>query len=178
MGMTIENVTPRLEHRTVLCETGKFETWMLDGQPVLRRDKGYEWFNHDKPATLYDCRESGVYDRVISEQEFERLLDEFKRQPTVNKFFIETYTMPVGCTAWIQANRFPDVLDEEKLYGIWQSMVKEVKRAHPKARTIRMLKRRSAEQAFRDRESSICNREWELSPKEGKYRVTMYVKAA
>ena len=95
-----------------------------------------------------------------------------------NVFFIETYTMPVGCTAWIQANRFPDVLDEEKLYGIWQAMVKEVKRDYPKARTIRMLKRRSAEAAFRDRESSICNREWELSPKEGKYRVTMYVTKA
>ena len=79
MGMTVETITPRLEHRTVLWDTGKFETWMLDGQPVLRRDKGYEWFNHDQPATLYDCRETGHFDRIIDVQEFDKLLSEYKQ---------------------------------------------------------------------------------------------------
>ena len=92
-----------------------------------------------------------------------------------NLFHIETYTMPVGCTAWIQANHFPHLEDEERVYGIWQAMVKEVERDYPKARMIRALKRRSIEAAFSDRESSICNREWVLSSTAGKYRVTMYV---
>ena len=178
MGVTVEKITERLDCKVEHYPTGLFRTYRMDGKPVLRQDRGYEWFNHDKGERYIDCRVSGSYDRSITREEFEGLLEEFKQQPPVNKFFIETYTMPVGCTAWIQANRFPDVTDEEKLYGIWQSMVKEVKRDYPKARTIRMLKRRSAEAAFRDRESSICNREWELSPTEGKYRVTMYVKAA
>ena len=79
MGMSIETITPRLEHRTVLCPTGKFETWMQDGKPVLRREKGYEWFNYENPPTLYDCRATGQYDRVIDEQEFNKLLSEYKK---------------------------------------------------------------------------------------------------
>ncbi len=94
------------------------------------------------------------------------------------QFHIETYTMPVGCTSWITANRFPHLTDEEQVYGIFQGMVKEVGRDYPHARLARSLHHRTVEQAFRDRESSICSREWVLSPKDGKYRVTMYVTKA
>ena len=94
------------------------------------------------------------------------------------QFHIETYTMPVGCTSWITANHFPHLDDEERVYAIWQGMVKEVERDYPKATLHQARCRRTAEQAFRDRESSICSREWVLSPKDGKYRVTMYVTKA
>ena len=94
------------------------------------------------------------------------------------QFHIETYTMPVGCTSWITANHFPHLTAEEQVYGIFQGMVKEVARDYPHARLARSLHRRTVEQAFRDRESSICSREWVLSPKAGKYRVTMYVTKA
>lgn len=95
-----------------------------------------------------------------------------------NVFFIETYRMPVGCTSWISPQRSWEMENEDEVYQRWQGMVKEVKRDYPKARMVRSLRRRSADRAFCDRESSICNREWELSPTEGKYRVTMYVTKA
>lgn len=95
-----------------------------------------------------------------------------------NLFHIETYTMPVGCTAWITNDHFPHLEDEEQVYGIWERIVKEFKRDYPKARMCRNLNRRSAEAAFCDRESSIVSREWMISPKEGKFRATMYVTKA
>lgn len=79
MGMSIIAITPRLEHRTTYRETGKFEKWMYDGQPVLRRNKGYEWFNHDLPPTHYECSKTGHFDRIITEQQFRQLLDEYKK---------------------------------------------------------------------------------------------------
>ena len=174
-----ETITPRLVCRIVSCATGTFRTYLLDGKAVLRHDTGYEWFNHDRPSYI-DCRETGNYDRSISLEEFKQLLEEMKQlqvepKAEVVRYHIETYRMPVGCTSWITQNHFPHLEDEERVYGIWQGMVKEVKRDYPKARMVRSLRRRSADKAFCDRESSICNREWELSPIEGKYRVTMYV---
>lgn len=95
-----------------------------------------------------------------------------------NKFHIETYTMPVGCNSWIAANSFSSSPNEEQVYTTWKGVVKEVQRDYPKARVIRTLNRRSVKEAFNDRESSICSREWELSPADGKFRVTMYVTKA
>ena len=177
-----ETITPRLVCRIVSCATGTFRTYLLDGKPVLRHDTGYEWFNHDRPSYI-DCRETGNYDRSITLEEFKRLLEEIKQlqvepKAEVVRVHIETYTMPVGCTAWITQNHFPHLEDEEKVYGIWQGMVKEVKRDYPKARMRRTLNRRTVEQAFADRESAICSREWMLPNGEGNYRVTMYVTKA
>ena len=95
-----------------------------------------------------------------------------------NIYFIETYRMPVGCTSWISPQRSWEMENEDDVYQRWQAIVREVERDYPNARMSRTLNRRSAEQAFRDRESSICSREWVLSPTEGKYRVTMYVTKA
>ena len=93
------------------------------------------------------------------------------------QFHIETYRMPVGLTTWQTENRFEPQDDEEQVYNRWQGVVREVKRDYPRARMSRMLNRRTAEQAFRDRESSICSREW-LLPGGEYYRVTMYVTKA
>ena len=175
MSVTIETITPRLTCKVERYPNGTFRTYRMDGVPVLRKDRGYEWFNHDKGEVHIDCRVSGVYDCTVTREEFEQLLDEFRQQPVVNYFHIETYTMPVGCTSWILKDHFPHMADEEKVYGIWNSMVGEFERDYPKARLARSLRRRSAKKAFGDRESSICSREWLLSPTEGKYRVTMYV---
>ena len=95
-----------------------------------------------------------------------------------NIYFIETYRMPVGCTSWISPQRSWEMENEDEVYQRWQAIVKEVKRDYPHARMSRTLNRRSVEQAFLDRESSIASREWVLSRRDGKYRVTMYVAKA
>lgn len=95
-----------------------------------------------------------------------------------NQFHIETYTMPLGIDTWQTENIFKPSDDEEQVYDRWQAIVKEVKRDYPHARMRRTLNRRSVEQAFSDRESSICSREWKLPDGEGNYRVTMYVTKA
>lgn len=174
----VEKITSRLNCKVEQFVTGTFRTYRMDGVPVLRHDRGYEWFNYEAGDKYIDCRRTGNYDRTISREEFERLLEEYKRQPDVNKFHIETYTMPMGCKAWIGANHFPHLIDEEKVYAIWQGMVDKVKRAFPQALVLRSLERRTAEEAFCDRESSICNSEWLIEEKgkpSWKYRVTMYV---
>jgi len=93
------------------------------------------------------------------------------------RFFIATYTMPQGCTAWIPMNRFPSYAEEDKVFAVLQEMSEEVKQAYPDAKPTHRLLRRSVEQAFNDRESSICSREWLIEEK-GKqpwrYRLTMY----
>ena len=94
------------------------------------------------------------------------------------QFHIETYRMPVGLSTWQTENRFEPQDDEEQVYSRWQAIVKEVERDYPRARMRRTLNRRTAEQAFRDRESAICSREWHLPDGEGCYRVTMYVTKA
>lgn len=183
MAATIDIITPRLTCKTERLLTGTFRTYMLDGKPVLRRDRGYEWFNHEKGEVYIDCRTTGSYDRTISREEFDRLLDGYRKQTAADCFFIETYTMPytmlLGCKWWIKANSFPSMFDEEKCYSIWNDMVSEFKKSYPRARMSRNMNRRSVESAYNDRESSICNREWLIHSKDGhswKYRVTMYVK--
>ena len=93
----------------------------------------------------------------------------------MEQFHIETYTMPVGCTAWITENIFTPSQDEEQVYNRWQGIVREIGRDYPRAKIRRTMARRTAKQAFCDRESSICSREWTLPDGEGCYRVTMYV---
>ncbi len=95
-----------------------------------------------------------------------------------NKYFVQTYKMPQGCNAWMQADRTPTVTNEDGCYATWRGFVDNVNYVYPKARMIRTLNRRTAEQAFNDRESSICSREWLIVEKDKpswKYRVTMYV---
>lgn len=91
------------------------------------------------------------------------------------QYHIETYTMPFGVDTWQTQDIMQASDDEEQVYNRWQAIVKEVKRDNPRARMRRTLNRRTAEQAFRDRESAICSREWHLPNGEGCYRVTMYV---
>jgi hypothetical protein len=95
-----------------------------------------------------------------------------------NMFHIETYTMPVGIDTWQAKDIFTPSDDEEQVYNRWQGVVREIERDYPRARLRRMQHRRTVEQAFRDRESSICSREWMLPDGEGNYRVTMYVTKA
>lgn len=95
-----------------------------------------------------------------------------------NQFHIETYTMPLGINSWQIENIMKASDDQEQVYNRWQAIVKEVKRDYPQARMSRTLNRRTVEQAFRNRESAICSREWRLPNGKGYYRVTMYVTKA
>ncbi|MBQ8713119.1 MAG: hypothetical protein IJ551_09930 [Prevotella sp.] len=92
-----------------------------------------------------------------------------------NQFHIGTYIMPVGTTTWKTENIFTPSDNEEQVFNRWQGVVREVERDYPRARVRRTLARRTVEQALRDRESSICSREWVLPNGEGNYRVTMYI---
>lgn len=94
------------------------------------------------------------------------------------QFHIETYTMPLGITTWQTENIMTASGDQEQVYNRWQAIVKEIGREYLRATIRRTMARRTVEQAFRDRESSICSREWRLPDGEGNYRVTMYVTKA
>ena len=95
-----------------------------------------------------------------------------------NKFHIETYTMPHGIDTWLAGDVSAPSDDEEQVYKSWLGMVKEFKRDCPKSRLRNYQTRRTAEQAFCDRESSVCSCEWSLPNGEGNYRVTMHVTKA
>ncbi len=63
----------------VYVPTGHFRTYMVDGKPVLRKDKGFEWFDYDQGEQYIDCRVSGNYDCNITKEEFDQLFGEFKK---------------------------------------------------------------------------------------------------
>lgn len=112
-------------------------------------------------------------------QEAMDYIDARVKQEQQTRFFIVTYTMRQGSKAWVTANSYPSMADEDEVYSIWKRMAWEVKAAYPDATKVRELRRRSVEKAFNDRESSICSREWlieEPSKQPWFYRLTMYVK--
>lgn len=92
-------------------------------------------------------------------------------------YFIQTYSMPDHCGTWIEQKTLPTMRSEEDCYQAWKREVERVRDEHPEAKVTRRLNRRTAEEAFSDRESSICSREWTetVAGRVWKYRVTMYV---